>query len=300
LTVQHFSGPLTEETGYYPFGLAMSGISSKAALKLENRHKYNGIEEEKALGLNVYDAQFRELDPQTGRWWQIDPKTDEMLMWSTYASNYDNPIRYQDHYGDKPGGTECCGDIRDMVDNDRVMQGQMSLEEKMQRTRQRATVGTVGVALVASVLIPGPDEVLLAGALSRAGAFLRSYKAVDKAVDAVQDAKKAEQVVDKAAQLKKAEDRVAKLSRKPRNGKDFTKSGKDAVKDLNKVKNDGKMKCEDCGQGVANAEKHQRGQTPSHNEAHVDHVIPKAKNGSGTPNNGQVLCRGCNLEKGAN
>jgi RHS repeat-associated protein len=108
--VQHFSGPLTEETGYCPFGLAMSGISSKAALKLENRHKYNGIEEEKALGLNVYDAQFRELDPQTGRWWQIDPKTDEMLMWSTYASNYDNPIRFADPLGDAPD-EDCCGGL---------------------------------------------------------------------------------------------------------------------------------------------------------------------------------------------
>jgi RHS repeat-associated protein len=83
----------------------MAGISSKAAGSLENKKKYNGIEFENDLDLNVYDAQFRELDAQTGRWWQIDPKTDEMFMWSTYASNYDNPIRYQDPLGDVP---ECC------------------------------------------------------------------------------------------------------------------------------------------------------------------------------------------------
>jgi RHS repeat-associated protein len=95
-----------EENAYCPFGLLQQGISSKAAGRLENKIKYNGIALEKALDLNVYDAQFRELDPQVGRWWEIDPKTDEMYMWSTYASNFDNPIRFEDHLGDVPGS--CC------------------------------------------------------------------------------------------------------------------------------------------------------------------------------------------------
>ncbi|WP_414639233.1 HNH endonuclease [Archangium sp.] len=31
----------------------------------------------------------------------------------------------------------------------------------------------------------------------------------------------------------------------------------------------------------------------------MDHVTPKAKGGKGVPENGQVLCRDCNLEKGS-
>ncbi len=86
----------------------MAGISSKAAGSLENKKKYNGIEWENDLDLAVYDAFFRELDPQTGRWWQIDPKIENMEAWSPYASNFDNPVSFSDPLGDEPemGGSD--------------------------------------------------------------------------------------------------------------------------------------------------------------------------------------------------
>jgi len=85
----------------------MAGISSNALKGVnypQNRKKYNGIEFTKDLDLDIYDAQFRNLDPQIGRWNQIDPKIENMEMWSPYASNYDNPIRYNDFLGDEPYG----------------------------------------------------------------------------------------------------------------------------------------------------------------------------------------------------
>jgi len=87
----------------------MAGISSKALAfgQPENKKKYNGIEKENDLQIEIYDAQLRELDGQTGRWWQIDPEIENMEMWSPYASNYDNPIKYMDPLGDDPDG--CCG-----------------------------------------------------------------------------------------------------------------------------------------------------------------------------------------------
>jgi RHS repeat-associated protein len=88
----------------------MAGIGSQAANTTENKKKYNGIEFDKDLELNIYEADLRDLDAQTGRWWQIDPKVDEMHEWSTYASNFDNPIRYKDPLGDEPDG-ECCGGL---------------------------------------------------------------------------------------------------------------------------------------------------------------------------------------------
>lgn len=112
LSVKHHTGPLLEETHYYPYGLIMAGISSEVLKPkyVENKKKFNGIEFEGDIGLGVYDAELRELDPQLGRWWEVDPKTEDMEMWSPYASNYDNPIRYSDPLGDE--GEACCEWLR--------------------------------------------------------------------------------------------------------------------------------------------------------------------------------------------
>ena len=77
----------------------MAGISSKASGKLENRFKYNGIEHNTDFDLNMYDAFYRNLDPQIGRFWQIDPETDRLEEYSTYTSMYNNPISVVDPLG---------------------------------------------------------------------------------------------------------------------------------------------------------------------------------------------------------
>jgi 5-methylcytosine-specific restriction endonuclease McrA len=69
---------------------------------------------------------------------------------------------------------------------------------------------------------------------------------------------------------------------------------------LNKEKNNGQTVCENCGTQTQPAQQSKKGVTPPGNETQVDHVDPKAKGGSGTPNNGQILCRDCNQKKGAN
>jgi RHS repeat-associated protein len=84
--VVHSKGPLLEETHYYPFGLTMAGISSKAAGKLENRKdKFQGQELDDDLGLHWYGFKWRNHDPQIGRFAEIDPLSDKYVHNSTYA-----------------------------------------------------------------------------------------------------------------------------------------------------------------------------------------------------------------------
>ncbi|PUZ19142.1 hypothetical protein DCM91_20875 [Chitinophaga costaii] len=56
--------------------------------------------------MDEYEAQLRDLDPQIGRWWQIDPRSDDLVnnmeRWSPYVSNKNSPILNADPKGDCP------------------------------------------------------------------------------------------------------------------------------------------------------------------------------------------------------
>jgi RHS repeat-associated protein len=86
LQVVHTRGTLVEETHYYPFGLTMAGISSKAAGTLQNKEKtFQGQQIDDDLGLNWIQFKWRNHDPQLGRFVEIDPLSEEYEYNSTYA-----------------------------------------------------------------------------------------------------------------------------------------------------------------------------------------------------------------------
>jgi hypothetical protein len=88
LIVEHIRGPLLDETHYYPFGLTMAGICSKAGSfgNPENKkNKFQNQEFNDDLAVDMYEFKWRMDDPQIGRFWQIDPLSEKYVYNSTYA-----------------------------------------------------------------------------------------------------------------------------------------------------------------------------------------------------------------------
>lgn len=105
LQVIHQRGPIMEETHYYPFGLTMAGISSKSAIGLQNKCKFNAGNELQSAefsdgnSMELYDAVHRMYDPQLGRFWQVDELAEANWEMSVYNFASDNPLRFNDPLG---------------------------------------------------------------------------------------------------------------------------------------------------------------------------------------------------------
>jgi RHS repeat-associated protein len=92
-------------------GVGDEGDSSRALRDnyAENRKKFNGIEYTSEFDLIFYETFYRTLDPQTGRFFQIDPKVESAEAWSPFSAMLNNPILNADPLGDssiKPGLTQ--------------------------------------------------------------------------------------------------------------------------------------------------------------------------------------------------
>lgn len=102
---------IISEKNYYPFGLEHKGYNNViTSTNPAQDYKYNGIELEESLGLNLYEMEFRQYDPAIGRFNSIDPIVH--FDYSTYSAFDNNPIFYAD-----PSGANSESFIMDLFNN---------------------------------------------------------------------------------------------------------------------------------------------------------------------------------------
>jgi RHS repeat-associated protein len=222
---------------------------------------YTGHVSDASTGLSY--MQQRYYDPGLGRFLSVDPvRSDTVTGWNFNRYNYaaNNPYKFKD-----PDGRI----IDTVVDVGFLIYDVYAIATEGATATNVAALG----ADAAGLLIPGATGL---------GAGVR---ATSHAADAVKGVEKVADAAKGAAGGERA-------------GKPFTRAGKTEVKADNAARNGGQNKCSNCGQTTVPAQQSKTGVTPPKNETHVDHVIPQSKGGNGSPDNGQVLCRECNLQKG--
>lgn len=99
VTVQHFTGPLLQESAFYPFGAKIVPLSSHAALKTVNERDLQRNERDEEFGVNLSYFHARMYDASIGRFWGVDPEADQQFGLSPYHYGANNPIMMRDPDG---------------------------------------------------------------------------------------------------------------------------------------------------------------------------------------------------------
>jgi RHS repeat-associated protein len=324
---------IMDENHYYPFGLKHNGYSATQQLILPAEEppyvvllpaptatagtykiKYQGQELQDELGLGWYAFKWRNYNPEIARFMSIDPLTEDYEDYTPYQFASNQPVHAQEIEG-----LENSHDLNKRLtelsptQNDAISQTRPSMIPLKSSQSSNSSFANINIAnikfydrpMVQGGYVGETLDIAITEGIQWLGGLVSGSDVSEETSQNIQLATNLLVVVaskgkntnadaEVVEQLTKAEARAAKLSKTPREGKDFTKAGKEAVIDVNKAKNNGKTVCETCGTNTVPAKKDMKGVTPPKNRTEIDHTKKKRYGGSGTPDNGRVRCNGCN------
>jgi RHS repeat-associated protein len=99
LFVTHRTGPLLQEAHFYPFGMEITPLSSKAVLKTPNERMLQQNEWDDEFGLDLHDFDARMYDASIGRFWGVDVYAENFSRLSPYNYAANNPYHFVDPDG---------------------------------------------------------------------------------------------------------------------------------------------------------------------------------------------------------
>jgi RHS repeat-associated protein len=112
LTITHPKDQVlvSQENHYYPFGMALSGVAVNTTAQPQgSKAQFNDGSElqDELLGSEqgIYSTFYRNYDPATGRFQSVDPMADKYAAGSPYAFSFNDPVNFNDPYGDDPPET---------------------------------------------------------------------------------------------------------------------------------------------------------------------------------------------------
>lgn len=93
---------IIEENNYYPMGMKHKGyneVVSPLGNPIAKKWKFQGVEFEEALDIDLYEMEFRNYDPAIGRFISVDPLADQRNWLTPYNFVQNNPISRVDPLG---------------------------------------------------------------------------------------------------------------------------------------------------------------------------------------------------------
>ncbi|MEK6153140.1 RHS repeat-associated core domain-containing protein [Flavobacteriaceae bacterium 3-367] len=226
---------IREENNYYPFGLKHKGYNGG---QVGRNHKYGFQEQERQeeLGLNWISYKFRNHDPAIGRFFNVDPLTEKYSDWGPYVFSGNRLIDARELEGLEPHIiNQSIQDARTQLKKDGA-----TASELAEFDEGAARGGQLGIAF-ATLFIPGPEDVVFAGAALKALA-----KYADEAGSLIKGffkgSNRAVQSFDDLPDVGKIDPSKIKFSQNSISA-EFKDGGK--VKDLTKGLEDGSINADD-------------------------------------------------------